>query len=243
MATEAPITTVYVRNLEERIKIPTLKETLTEIFAEFGSIVDIVAKTNLKARGQAFVIYDDPDAAEAAVETVQDFEIFGKPMRVGLAKAPSDATVRAHGSEEEYELFKRHRLAEKERKQAIAQQEEQKLKRPAPAPPEAQGQAKKPLKGAGLKSTSGAAVVPDEYLPPNKILFVQGVPDEYDVDALSAIFGRFDGFKEVRMVPGRKGLAFVEYDAETGAISAKENTAGMGLGNEGKPIKVTFQRQ
>lgn len=86
-------------------------------------------------------------------------------------------------------------------------------------------------------------MVPDEYLPPNKILFVQNVPDEYDIDALTSIFGRFEGFREVRLVPGRRGIAFVEYEAEAGAISAKENTAGVALGETGQAIKVTYQRQ
>lgn len=72
---------------------------------------------------------------------------------------------------------------------------------------------------------------------------MQNLPENYDVDALSAIFSRFEGFREVRLVPGRKGIAFVEYEAETGAISAKESTAGMTLGDEGKLIKVTYQRQ
>lgn len=114
----------------------------------------------------------------------------------------------------------------------------------AVAPEPAPAKAGKPVRGAGLKSTGGAAaVVPDEYLPPNKILFIQNLPDSYDVDALTLIFNRFEGFREVRMVPGRKGIAFVEYEAEQGAISAKESTAGMALGDQGTPIKVTFQRQ
>lgn len=54
-------------------------------------------------------------------------------------------------------------------------------------------------------------MVPDEYLPPNKILFLRQIPDDYGVDLLTAIFSRFAGFKEVRTVPGRKGIAFVEY--------------------------------
>lgn len=83
--------------------------------------------------------------------------------------------------------------------------------------------------------------MPDEYLPPNKILFLQNVSEEYDVDALTTIFNRFDGFREIRLVPGRQGIAFVEYDAEQGAITAKENTAGVVLG--GKPLRVTYQRQ
>lgn len=69
------------------------------------------------------------------------------------------------------------------------------------------------------------------------------MPEEYDIDALTAIFGRFEGFREVRLVPGRKGIAFIEYESEAGAISAKENTAGMALGSEGQLMKVTYQRQ
>lgn len=86
-------------------------------------------------------------------------------------------------------------------------------------------------------------MVPEEYLPPNKILFLQNLPEDIDVDSLTSIFGRFEGFREVRLVPGRKGIAFVEYEAEDGAISAKQNTTGMALGEEGKVVKVVYQRK
>jgi RNA recognition motif-containing protein len=132
-----------------------------------------------------------------------------------------------------------------ERKQALEAQEAQKLlKRPAPGPVEPSGSRPIKARGAGLKSTGGVAVViPDEYLPPNKTLFLQNIPDDYyDVDALSALFGRFEGFREVRLVPGRTGIAFVEYETETGAISAKERMANIQLGETSQPIKVTYQR-
>ncbi len=101
----------------------------------------------------------------------------------------------------------------------------------------------KMAKSSGLKSTSVAmaAVVPDEYLPPNKILFLQNVPEDYSVEDLTGIFGRFESFREIRLVPGRRGIAFVEYDDEQGAIAAKENTAGMAL--KDRNLKVTYQRQ
>jgi RNA recognition motif-containing protein len=110
---------------------------------------------------------------------------------------------------------------------------------------EAAARPAKNARGAGLKSTGAgpAAVVPDEYLPPNRILFVQNLPDDFDREALTAIFGRFEGFREVRMVPGRSGIAFVEYEAEAGAITAKENTAGMPLKDGEKMMKVTYPRQ
>ncbi|KAL8925764.1 MAG: hypothetical protein Q9208_003261 [Pyrenodesmia sp. 3 TL-2023] len=246
--TQPPNSTVYVRNLEERIKIDDLKESLREIFSEYGNVIDLVAKKNLKAKGQAFVVFDDVEAAERAIKEVQGFELFDKPMLLDFAKTKSDATVQREGNEEELESHKRRRLAEKERKQAQqAAEEQKKLKRPAgvAAPDAAAARPTKATRGAGLKSSNPAAgaVVPEEYLPPNKILFVQNLPEDYDVDGLTAIFGRFEGFREVRLVPGRKGIAFVEYEGEAGAISAKESTSGMGLGAESKPIKVVYQRQ
>ncbi|KAI1382439.1 RNA-binding domain-containing protein [Hypoxylon crocopeplum] len=247
MASSQPISTVYVRNLEERVKLEPLKESLRTLFSEYGNVVDIVAKRNVKAKGQAFVVFDRPEAALQAVEELQGFELFDQPIQVALARTRSDATVLSTGNKEEFELHQRRRMAEKDKKKAAEAAEEQKrLKRPGAGPPS--GDAARPAKTArGLKPSAPAgagpnAVVPDEYLPPNKILFVQNLPDDYhDIEALTGVFGRFEGFREVRLVPGRKGIAFIEYEAEAGAITAKENIAGMQLGD--KFIKVTYQRQ
>ena len=97
--------------------------------------------------------------------------------------------------------------------------------------------------GGGLKSTAppAAPLIPDEDLPPNTTLFLRDLPDDAEADTLIGLFGRFDAFKEVRMVPGRKGIAFVEFETLEGAISAKEGMGGMVLGNS--IIKVTYQRQ
>jgi len=221
---------------------------LTELFSEYGEIIDIVAKTNLKAKGQAFIVFDSIESAQKAIDEVQGFELFDKPMQLAFAKTRSDASVKRTGDEQEFENHKRRRLAEKDKKKAAEAQEEQKrLKRAAPpgAVPDINARPIKATRGAGLKSTNtgAAAVIPDEYLPPNKILFVQNLPEEYDIDGLTAIFGRFEGFREVRLVPGRRGIAFIEYESEAGAITAKENTAGMALGDGSQIMKVTYQRQ
>ncbi|KAL6892195.1 hypothetical protein GGI43DRAFT_186862 [Trichoderma evansii] len=242
MASDMPISTVYVQNLEERVKPEVLSDALKTIFSEFGNVIDIVAKRNLKAKGQAFIVFDQPSAAQNAIEEVEGFELFGKPMKVAMARMQSDKTVETNCNKDEFETHKRHRQAEKDKRKALeAADEQRQLKRGAGAAAEARPS--KSAKPSGLKSTSApaSAVVPDEYLPPNKILFIQNVPDEYDIDGLNAIFGRFDGFREIRLVPGRRGIAFVEYQSEQGAITAKENTAGMLLAD--KPIKVTYQRQ
>lgn len=85
---------------------------LTTIFSDYGTIVDIVAKTHLRAKGQAFVVFDDPDSAQRAVDEVQGFELFDKPMQLAMARTRSDATVRATGDADEFEAHKRRRVAE-----------------------------------------------------------------------------------------------------------------------------------
>ncbi len=215
-------------------------------------------------------MFDSVESAQKAIEEVQGFDLFDKPMQLAFARTRSDASVKRTGDEEEFESHKRRRLAEKgifsglfmlwcyclegtngvltdKKKAAEAAEEQKRLKRSAAAGvvPDANARPVKATRGAGLKSTNAgaAAVIPDEYLPPNKILFVQNLPEEYDIDSLTAIFGRFEGFREVRLVPGRRGIAFIEYETETGAISAKENTAGMALGDGSQVMKVTYQRQ
>ena len=86
---------------------------MTEVFSEYGEIIDLVAKKNLKAKGQAFIVFEDVEAASRAVKEVQGFELFDKPMLLDYAKTSSDATVARNGSEEDLEMHKRRRLAEK----------------------------------------------------------------------------------------------------------------------------------
>ena len=102
-----------MRNLEERVKPEVLKSALTAVFSEYGNIIDIVAKTNLKAKGQAFVVFEKPESALQAIEEVQGFELFDKPMQIALARSRSDATVKSTGNDQDFELHQRRRLAEK----------------------------------------------------------------------------------------------------------------------------------
>ncbi|CAF3651321.1 unnamed protein product, partial [Fusarium graminearum] len=209
---------------------------------KFGNVVDIVAKKNLRAKGQAFIVYDNAESAQEAIEEINGFDLFDKPMKLALARSRSDKTVELTGSQEELENHKRHRQAEKDKRKAeeAAEEQRQSNKRASGA---TDNRPAKAAKSSGLKSTSAAAAtsVLDEFLPPNKILFVQNLPEDYDIEALTSVFGRFEGLREVRLVPTRRGIAFIEYETEQGAITAKENTAGLNLGD--KPIKVTYQRQ
>lgn len=99
--------------MAETVKPDQLKEALTEIFSEYGNVIDLVAKKNLKAKGQAFIVFDSTESAERAIEEVQGFELFDKAMHLDYAKTKSDATVQREAGPEDFETHKRRRLAEK----------------------------------------------------------------------------------------------------------------------------------
>ena len=58
-----------------------------------------------------------------------------------------------------------------------------------------------------------------ENAPPNQILFLTNLPEETNEMMLSMLFNQFPGFKEVRLVPGRHDIAFVEFENEVGTYS------------------------
>lgn len=78
-----------------------------------GNIIDVIVKGTVKGRGQAFIVFDDVEAANEAMEALQEFELFGKPMQLAYAKTRSDATVLREDGEQGLEVHKKHRMAEK----------------------------------------------------------------------------------------------------------------------------------
>jgi RNA recognition motif-containing protein len=57
-----------------------LKKSLRTIFGQYGDILDIVAHSNIRMRGQAFVIFEDTEASTKAMAEVQGFPLYGKPL-------------------------------------------------------------------------------------------------------------------------------------------------------------------
>jgi len=80
--------------------------------------------------------------------------------------------------------------------------------------------------------------MPDEYLPPNKILFVQDLPKDTTKGSLEALFRPFAGLAEVRTIPGRAAIAFVEFESAELSGVAKEALHRQGELN----LKVTFAK-
>lgn len=76
----APNHTIYIRNINERVKIPELKKQLYNKFSEFGPVLDIIAKRNIKMRGQAFVVFKDIESSTMALKKMDGAEFFDSPI-------------------------------------------------------------------------------------------------------------------------------------------------------------------
>ena len=78
-------------------------------------------------------------------------------------------------------------------------------------------------------------------LEKSHILFISGVGGSVDDVQLESLFQEHDGFKEVRRVPGKPELAFVEYDSVKNAKIAKDVLDGFEI-TSGNNIKIEFSK-
>uniref|UniRef100_A0A672S704 U2 small nuclear ribonucleoprotein B''-like n=2 Tax=Sinocyclocheilus grahami TaxID=75366 RepID=A0A672S704_SINGR len=82
--------------------------------------------------------------------------------------------------------------------------------------------------------------VPDN--PPNYILFLNNLPEETNEMMLSMLFNQFPGFKEVRLVPGKHDIAFVEFESEAQAGVAKDALQGFRI-TATCAMKITYAKK
>ncbi|KXN83331.1 hypothetical protein AN958_01567 [Leucoagaricus sp. SymC.cos] len=225
--------TLYIQNLNEKVKPQVMKATLRGLFKSYGEVLDVVAHGNLRMRGQAFVSFASVDHAKKAMKEVQRFPLYSKPMQISFAKTRSDAVVRKFDATHYEEHKQRRENHKKATRYTNPIKSKFRLKRMAA---EVDG-------GATLPQSKRPAVqMPDEYLPPNKILFLQNLPESVTKDQLNSLFSQYPNLHEVRMIPTKKDIAFVEYIDEGSATVAKEALHNYKLDGENK-IKITFARK
>ncbi|KAG1800414.1 uncharacterized protein HD556DRAFT_1343482 [Suillus plorans] len=230
---EAVSETLYIQNLNEKVKIDVLKASLKGLFKSYGEVLDVVAHSNLRMRGQAFVSFASPEIAQKAMKEVRGFPLYSKPMQITFARTRSDAVVkRLDANNLEQHTAKR---AEHKRRTRYSNPLKQKFKAKRMAA-EIDGAAAAPA------ARRPNVQMPDEYLPPNKILFLQNLPESVTKDQLMALFSQYPNLHEVRLIPTKKDIAFVEYMDEGSAGVAKDALHNYKLDGENK-IKITFARK
>ena len=167
---------------------------------------------------------------------MQGFPFYDKPMRIAFSKSKSDVVAKRDGSFVAREKRKRDET------------EQPKLKAPPPPTPMdteattttaavrlgdcacAAASCSCALARAWRKQSSAysALTTPlgawdpwqDVNMTPSSIIFAQNLPDDCNEMMLEMLFKTYAGFKEVRMVPGSAGLAFIEFTDELTAGTA-----------------------
>lgn len=99
---------------------------------------------------------------------------------------------------------------------------------------------------AGTDDTAGPSAakkprlqMPDEYLPPNPVLFIQNLPDGTTQEDLREVFEQYPGLVEIRTIAAKKDIAFVEFEGEDTATVAKDALHNFKIDGETK-MKVGF---
>lgn len=97
-------------------------------------------------------------------------------------------------------------------------------------------------KERGTTNGSGKAAMEVVDQEPNNILFLTNLPEETNETMLTLLFNQFPGFEEVRLIPGRSDIAFVEFENEYLSGTAKEALNGFSLSPTNK-MRITFAKK
>jgi len=238
-----PNATLYVSNIDWKIKKLVLRRALHTLFGRHGKILEIITLRHEGLRGQAWIIFSHLPAATAALQSEQGFAFFGKNLKVAYARETSDRIAKTNGT-----YVPKDRREKRERRAMEVEANKR-------AKVEALTMEEDGLEGGGGMTVEDPAseVVKEEIVPnegiesttadapsstttttpivasenPSNILFADSLPVDCKEMMLAMLFRQYAGFKEVR-VP-RPGLAFVEFDDESHATVALTALNGFKL--------------
>ncbi|KAI9352025.1 hypothetical protein BDR26DRAFT_850233 [Obelidium mucronatum] len=263
-----PSQTLYVRQVCEKASKKELKVSLYHLFAQHGAVIDVVVRKTAKMRGQAFVVFRDVAGATAAMRALQGFPFFERALKIEYAATKSNAVSVLEGRVAPVRKPVEKLGAsgptggdddddDKEDNDETATASNKRSRDDADDKTEA-GEKKR-------KTTNESAQDDDENdddvdmeedddednadespkeNPAAKILFLTSLPTQITADgpeALTTLFKDYPGFKEVRLIPGKPDLAFVEYSKVEQAAEAKKRLDGFSI-MQGKVLKIQYAK-
>ncbi|VVB03632.1 unnamed protein product [Arabis nemorensis] len=235
----SPNQTIYINNLNEKVKLEELKKSLNLVFSKFGNILEVLAFKTLKHKGQAWVVFENAESASTAIAEMNGYLFYDKPMRIQFAKTKSDVVAKADGTFVPREKRKRHEEKGGKKKKEQHHDSTQMGMAMNSAYPGGYGVtpplSQVPYPG-GVKPN-----LPEAPAPPNNILFVQNLPHETAPMMLQVLFSQYPGFKEVRMVEAKPGIAFVEFADEMQSTVAMHGLQGFKI--EQNPMLITYAKK
>lgn len=242
-------TKVFVGNLAFRMT----DQALQEAFSECGLVKSgVIITRGRRSLGYGFVEFDSTDVATSAVDKMNKKELFGRPIKVEVAKDPSER-VQSGGKENVPKRVGNRRggasLAKTPngggnpstitRDGYVKQQQS-----PASgyAPSEATNNSGTPPKKSNnrLRRKPRKVIPKSERVPSKTTLFVANLPFSVDDEQLKQIF-EGTNLKEAHVVRTRnqrsRGYGFVEFNNETDQLNALKERNNIEVdGTKGKRI-------
>ncbi|KAI9090837.1 u2 small nuclear ribonucleoprotein B''-like protein [Phlyctochytrium arcticum] len=227
-----PSQTLYIRNLNEKIQKEELRKSLYYLFSQHGRVLDVVALKTMKMRGQAFICFQSISSATTALRALQEFPFFDRHMKITFAKTRSNAlrfrdgaytpgpgAERAAGMGVGGSSLAGPPTAKRPREEENGNGGENKRVKAADGTDNGKNYF---FIWSECDSEEDEPMEEDEGThPPNSILFLTNLPPTTTEQMLTMLFQQHPGYKEIRLVPGKTGIAFVEYETETQATVAK----------------------
>ena len=218
--------TVYMKNLNTRIKLDIMKQSIENVFSQYGKILEVHMKKNFKLRGQAFIVYESEESAEKAIKTMDSAIFFQKPLKLNYSRKVSDIIAKRKGKFNEVEEKSKrddNNIKYKEWIEYIkclrAQEKLNKLKNEQ-LELMSQNDRKKEISESKLNELDASlAFVSAKGDTANSVLFVKNVPGYVNQINLHSIFSRYPGFRELRL-SSSKDAATVYYNTAPEASMA-----------------------
>ncbi|TPX37123.1 hypothetical protein SmJEL517_g00941 [Synchytrium microbalum] len=248
-----PNNTLYVTAINEKVKKLELRRQLYNLFSQYGKVVDVVATRREGQRGQAFIVFAQLTGASSALRALQGFPFYDNPLKIAYARTKSNAIKMMEGVYVEARKPKSKKADDDDETAAESSAPKKRVREDEDVngKPHANG---KRLKGDSSQpeEEEDDRMDVDEQpkektnetaeAPPYRILYVQNLPPGVTDQMLSMLFTQYPGFKEVRMVPGKPGIAFIEYENEEQAVVARRELNNFKLSPQ-REMAVNFAQR
>lgn len=225
--------TIYINNINERVKLPRLITTLRKQFGHYGKIIQVTAHANFRMKGQAFVTYSSAEAALKAIKEMNGKKIYKKHLRVAMAQLESDLY---------YKEIKRDEKFVEERK--LKKQQRSELE----ASKQSQGDGKNEETKTRRNKDRHLDVNYWNSLPPHHTLLIQNLDinegnEDNIQNNLEEFFEQHNGFNKVRLIKVRK-LTFIEFDDLVLATNCLKSASTEELRRKfGDEIMISFAKK
>ncbi|KIY73711.1 RNA-binding domain-containing protein [Cylindrobasidium torrendii FP15055 ss-10] len=197
-----PNATLYINNLNEKVKKEELRSQLYALFTTYGRIIDIVASKTPSMRGQAFLVFSDLTGATAALRACEGMLFYDKPMNIAYAKTASYATMKRQdpnfvppNAPNVSAALKRPREED-----AAATSGPPSKKKSADESSDEEMEIDDEDEEKSNLPTYSSEILPPQVHVPTARLLCTNLPGEVTDDVLTVLFEKHDGFISLRVV-------------------------------------------